>query len=243
LSSRVPVLLSALFLVVALPVAVLVAILSPLIGVVAGVVAGAAFVAWVWRSADASVTTGLSTRRSDASSDPRLHNVLGGLCDTRGVRHPMVLVVEADAGNGAAFGRSPAVPHLLVTRGALDALSRLELEGLLARLLVPFANPNLAGATVMVPVLGLLPARLRRKIQGRFLADQRLLRDDFDAVGLTRYPPGLRGAYLALAPRGTVVPGVRAGAAHLWVAPAFEPGGSTPDNPTLGERIDALGEL
>jgi hypothetical protein len=241
--SRVPVLLSFLFLVVAVPVALVLALLSPVIGIVVGLIAGAAFVTWVWRSADASMTAGLATRRSDEATDPRLHNVLGGLCDTRGVRRPTVLVVDSNAGNGAAYGRSAATPYLLITRGALDSLSRLELEGFLARLIVPFANPQLAGATVIVPVLGLLPGGLRRAVQHRFLADQRWLRDDFDAVGVTRYPPGLRGAYVALEPRATVIPGVRAGAAHLWVTAAFEPGDVTPDNPTLGERIDALGEL
>lgn len=241
--ARVPVILGCVFAVVFVPVFVVLVLVSPLVAVAAGVVLGAAAAALVWARADASVLRGLRARPSDASTDPRLHNVLGGLCDSHGFRRPSVLVVEDPACNGAAFGRRHHQPHLAVTSGAVDGLSRLELEGFLARLLVPFENPALAGATVVVPVLSVLPSGLRARIQAAYLADQRLLRDDFDAARLTRYPPGLQGAYQTLAAGGTVLDGVNPAAAHLWVIPLERATGSSPDNPSLVERVDALGEL
>jgi heat shock protein HtpX len=202
-----------------------------------------------------------AARPSDPERHPRLHNLTAGLCEQAGLPAPRLYVVDGDAANAFAVGREPARSAIVVTRGLLEALNRVELEGVVAHELahIQSRGARLASATV---ILGGLPGLLRERGGGglraaaasllaplsapllRFGAQPRRLLDaDQSAAYLTRYPPGLISALRKLAAAAGELPG-RPGLDHLWlVAPEPPSPGAVSTHPPLEERIAALREL
>ncbi|HEY2960711.1 MAG TPA: M48 family metalloprotease [Actinomycetota bacterium] len=199
-------------------------------------------------------------RPSDPGRHPRLHNLTAGLCEQAGLPVPRLYVVDVDAANAFAVGRDPARSAVVVTRGLLEALNRVELEGVVAHELahVDSHGARLASATV---VLGGLPGLLRERggglrpaaaallapLAARLLRlgapPRRLLDADQSAAYLTRYPPGLIGALRKVTAAAGPLPG-RPGLDHLWlVAPEPPLPGALPTHPPLEERLDALREM
>jgi heat shock protein HtpX len=156
-----------------------------------------------------------------------------------GISHPRLMVVETAARNAFVVGLNPRSTTFVVTRGLLDHLSRIELEGIVARQLALVKSGQTALATVVAAIAPLWSSAPRR-----LLVDRADLLADLDAVTTTRYPPGLIGAlqsvavapHLAAAPRWT---------RHLWiedpVAPADGRAGSI--HSSIDERIATLREL
>ena len=231
--------LPALLLVVALAlvgVPLLVAVLLP-------VLAAVALGAWLIRSSEQAVIGGLSLHPATEADQPRLFNMVDGLCDSHGFRHPALFVIDDDARNAVVFGRRGDRASIAVTRGWLEAVSRMGLEGFLARELARCDHPGLPMATVAVSVARVLPGGLRAGLLRRITGPHRAMLDDFEAVRLTRYPPGLAEALATLAEGSAVVRGAVPSSAPLWVAPPVAGrsvlGAVTP----LDIRVDALREL
>ena len=139
--------------VVALPVVVLAVVLAlvgvPIIWAVAlALVAGGAGAVYLLSSSDKAATGALVLRPATEASHPRLFNMVDGLCDSHGFRHPNLFVIEDDARNSLVFGRRADATSLAITSGYLDALSRMGLEGLLARELARANSPGMPAATV-----------------------------------------------------------------------------------------------
>ncbi|HET8787453.1 MAG TPA: M48 family metalloprotease [Actinomycetes bacterium] len=161
---------------------------------------------------------------------PRYHNLVEGLSQAAGLPVPRLYVVDSDAANAFSVGRDPSRSALVVTRGLLTTLNRVELEGVLAHELNHIWSWGARLATLGV-ALGRVPGLLR------LLAPPRR---EFDAdeggARLTRYPPGLVSALRKLASGGQPPdgPGLR----HLWI---MAPGDAT--HPPVDERIAALHEL
>lgn len=139
--------------------------------------------------------------RSLVDSD-RFDNQVDGLTLSAGIRRPEVYVLNtADLD---AFAVSHNFHHsVIVTRGMVDSLSVVQLEGLVGALMVRLRDGDAEVATVHTalfevpviggwyrPVLGLVAPF----VTGPMLSDTRDLLADQRAVSLTRYPPGLRGA-------------------------------------------------
>jgi heat shock protein HtpX len=238
--------------VVVLPVVALIVVLAlvgmPLVvAIVVPLVAGAAGAAYLLTSSDKATVGALVLRPATEAGQPRLYNMVDGLCDSHGFRRPNLFVIDDEARNSLVFGRRSDAASLAITSGYLDALSRIGLEGLLARELARTNSVSLPAATVAVSVGRVLPGGLHRGLVRRVLGAQRLQIDDFDAVGYTRYPPGLAEALATQAAGRVDVRGAVPRSAHLWVASPVAPG-ATPDT-DLGEsasldiRVDALREL
>ncbi|HEV8649399.1 MAG TPA: M48 family metalloprotease [Actinomycetes bacterium] len=204
---------------------------------------------------------------ADPDRDPRYHNLVQGLSETAGLPVPRLYVVDARAANAFAVGRGPAHSALVVTRGLLATLNRVELEGVLAHELAHVHSGAARLGTVAV-VLGGAPGLLResRRRGGSpllgaaavALAPLALLMRlaaparrelDADETGayLTRYPPGLIGALGKLG-SGPDRPGTQPGLDHLWIV-APEPAGDQwlqrmyRTHPPVEERVAALREL
>lgn len=241
---RVPVLLGAIGVVFAVVVTLLLVLLiPPLVALIVGVVVGAAVAAAVYVRSESAVLGSLRPRVVDEDDEPRLHNMIDGLCDSHGFRRPTLAVIDDPARNALVYGRSPDRVTLVVTSGLRDVLSRMELEGLLARELSLATHEALPGATVIVPVLAALPEGLRAKVLAWLLGEHRLMLDDFEAVRFTRYPPGLAAALDTLSDASTFVAGSGRNAGHLWVAPPVDEGSPAPTQPTIDARSAALREL
>ncbi len=160
---------------------------------------------WTWRSAPGRVARAVGARPSEEVDHPRLHNLVDGLCASMGLSRPTIFVVEHDVPNAMAVGRDASTACLIVTSGLEQALSLVQLEGVLAHELVHVKRGDivLAGmAAVALAPWSLVVGVSRAGDQvhalvgpGReFTADQR-------AAAVVRYPPGIGSALEMMAER------------------------------------------
>jgi len=108
-----------------------------IVAAIAGVVLGVTIVVLLFHQSDALVLKGLRVQNADARTQPRVLNVLDGLCDSHGFRKPTVVIVDDPARNACGFGRRAHHSTLALTSGLVDNVDRLQLEGVLARVLGP----------------------------------------------------------------------------------------------------------
>ena len=163
------------------------------------------------------------TRPADLRREARLLNLVEGLAPGAGLPRPAVLVVDDDAPNALALGRDGRRGVIVVSTGLLERLDRMQLEAVIAYLLVRIRDGASAGATVS---LAFRPSRPPEAAPLE-VADSR-------AVTLTRYPPALASALEVLAAAGPAAPRQASPVlGPLWVVP---PG----DRASAAERVDAL---
>ena len=215
-----------------------------LVGILVALVLAGALAVYLWRGGTAAARRALGGRPADPERDARLVNLVDGLAGANGVPVPELIVIDDAAPNALSYGLDARHATVAVTTGLLERLSRVELEGVVAREIARIKSHETRPETVAVAVLQLAgPIRpwadhVRRMAVG----DGGLVVADTQGVHLTRYPPGLANA---LAHLGADASAVRAGSratAHLWLEPPA--GGSTVDvHPPLEERIEALREL
>ncbi len=151
---------------------------------------------------------GAGSGPSDAGGQPRLENVVDGVCLLVGIPAPALAVVPTAAANATAFGRRPDRSTLVVTQGLLDTLNRIELEAVVARLLTQIRDGRAAYLSTAVTTVG-LPALLWPAlwplVQARTEREASTgndFDDDAEAVRLTRYPPGLADALETMSAAG-----------------------------------------
>lgn len=205
------------------------------------IIAGAVIVWLLPRRADGLVLRALPTAPLDEARAPRMHNVLSGLCDTYGYRRPEVVLIDDPAINAVAFGRKPDRAVLAVTRGLVDGLDRMQLEGVLARELAAINAPTRPAATAAVAARPFVPESYVRARLARMVDRADPVRFDFDGVKLTRYPPGLADALEHIATHGSAIRNANPAARHLWLVDPI-PGASGGDW-DVNTRVDALREL
>jgi heat shock protein HtpX len=202
------------------------------LAVVPAVVAGAAAAAWLWHDAEGRALRALGARTATERDEARLHNLVEGLCARAGLPKPGLHVVDDRGVDAAALGRDARRSSVVVTRGLLDALDRVELEGLLALELALIRRHE-----TRLPTLAVGLGRLGPAIVGLAIGPgDRDAPADAAGVALTRYPPGLLHALEKVAASPSAAAGSRP-AGHLWLSAA------RPHAPSLDERIAALREL
>jgi heat shock protein HtpX len=236
--------------------AVVVAVVVGVIGWLAGLgllalvpaVVLAVLAVWVANATCERVTLrSIGATPSPPERDLRLHNLVEGLCVAAGLPKPRLHVVDDPALNACAVGRGPRTASVVVTRGLLESMDRIELEAVLAHELARVRDHDTLPATLAVVLVG-FPALagpigrpfhpLVRAGMRRCVGPRRTFEADVAAVDLTRYPPGLIAALGRIQQEGSAVPSASVATAPLWIAPAD--GG---DDPPLQVRIAALREL
>jgi heat shock protein HtpX len=95
-------------------------------------------------------------RQVSAEEQPRLHNIVEGLCIAAGLPMPRVYIVDDPAPNAFATGRNPRHAAIAVTTGLLDKMSRIELEGVLAHELSHIKNYDILVSTIAVTLVGVI---------------------------------------------------------------------------------------
>lgn len=234
-------------------VGVLLAVLvSVILGALALVLLGAGWVLFVqsaFAGAQDRVVSGIG-REVGRDELPGFRNALEGVALLTGVAEPAIRLVDSPAANAmAAAGTDDST--VVVTSGILEHGSPVESEVLAAELLCRVRDGSARYATL---VSGLPPAvRLAAGLTEASLAsafgDQWALRGDFDAVSVTRYPPGLISAFEKMQDRGTEVAGAPPSTAAMWIAPAVGREAGVAEavdrvaNQPISYRIDALREL
>jgi heat shock protein HtpX len=220
--------------------------LPVVVAAVAGVVVGVTIAALLFHQADSLVLKGLRVQSADARTQPRVLNVLDGLCDSHGFRKPAVMIIDDSARNACGFGRHEHHGTLALTSGLVQSLDRLQLEGVLARELTALADKSRPAATTAVSLRRFLPRRMGEAVVQRVQGEERAVRDDFEAVRYTRYPPGLAAALAAIDAGSTTVAGANRAARHLWIVDPTEDSSSDErarDPWPVDVRVAALREL
>lgn len=242
----------------AIPAALIGAILMALLpgpwwlGLFLGVAIAAAVVTIRFLSADHRILGSLGGGLLRADGLERLQNLVQGLSLAGGVEEPSVTVLSDEARNAMVM-RHRGRNHLVVTQGLLGSLGVVELEGVVAESLVRLKNGDAEAATAAAALFGrpMLDGPMRAGLQplARFgmkglLADDRDLEADRQAVEITRYPPGLLGAYQAMG-QGELQPKANTeGLSHLWlVDPVAADAPLDRVRAPLDLRIDVLAEF
>ena len=226
--------------------AVTVAVGVPLVvAAVAAVVLGVTIVVLLFHQADALVLKGLRVQNADIRTQPRVLNVLDGLCDSHGFRKPVVMIVDDPARNACGYGRRAHHPTMALTSGLVESLDRLQLEGVLARELTALSAKSRPAATAVVSLRRFLPSRMGDAVVQRVQGDERAIRDDFESVRYTRYPPGLAAALATIDAGPSAVAGANRAARHLWIVDPTDESSSDEreDSWPVTLRVDALREL
>jgi heat shock protein HtpX len=86
--------------------------------------------------------------------EPRLHNIVEGLALAAGIPKPNVYVVPERAPNAFATGRNPEHSSVAVTRGLLDMMNRVELEGVVAHEMSHVRDHDILVGTVVATLVG-----------------------------------------------------------------------------------------
>lgn len=212
------------------------------IAVLVGLVVGAAFFWLVPRRADQLIVRGLPVADLTEARAPRVYNVIDGLCDTYGYRRPTVTLIDSDAMNAVAYGRQLEQPVLALSRGLIDGLDRMQLEGVLARELALLNDDSRVPLTAAVAMSPFVPSSMVRRAISTLAGEEAAVRRDMQAAQLTRYPPGLAAALQSISERGARIEGANGAARHLWLVDPLDAGGTT-DGWALEARVDALREL
>ncbi len=157
----------------------------------------------------------------------RFDNMVDALTLTAGIRRPEIYVLDDPGLNALAVSRS--FRHtILVTRGLIEALSVVELEGVVAALMVRLRNGDAESATLATVLFGLpaiggwyqpLLQTVAAPVIGPLMPEARDLMADRQAVSLTRYPPGLLGALGTVRRLGRPVTDPPRGFDALWLIP------------------------
>jgi Peptidase family M48 len=117
-------------------------------------------------------------------SAPRVENLVEGLCATFGVSHPPLFVVEDPSVNLAMVSTTVGVV-MVVTRGLLESLDLVELEGVVAHGLAHLRLDDVRRGTIAATLPSVLGKdAMRHRLAGR----GRLLRADEVAAATVRYP-------------------------------------------------------
>lgn len=130
---------------VAAPAALLVALAVSLVGAYGAYAAGDRVVLAVSRA-----------RPVTHEQEPRLHNLIEGLSIAAGLPKPRVYVVEDPAPNAFATGRDPEHASIAVTRGLLEKMNRVELEGVVAHELSHVRNRDTKVLMVAATLVGVV---------------------------------------------------------------------------------------
>ena len=115
---------------------------------------GTAFLSY-WKS-DAVALRMSRARAVTPEEQPRLHNLVDGLCIAAGLPKPGVYIVDDPAPNAFATGRNPSHASIAVTTGLLEKLNRMELEGVLAHELSHVKNYDILVSTIAVTLVGVV---------------------------------------------------------------------------------------
>lgn len=103
---------------------------------------------------NASRAREVETPSTDA--EQRLVNVVDEMSIASGIRRPHIWIVPDSAPNAFATGVKPEDAHLAVTEGALDTLSRDELQAVIAHEMGHIANYDVRLMTLLTALVGMV---------------------------------------------------------------------------------------
>jgi heat shock protein HtpX len=109
-----------------------------------------------YRFGDKIVLRATGARLTTPEDNPRLHNIVDGLCIAAGMPKPDVYVIPEQAPNAFATGRNPEHASIAVTQGLMDITNRVELEGVIAHELSHVTNRDVLVGTLVATLVGVV---------------------------------------------------------------------------------------
>ena len=199
---------------------------GPIVGAVVGAVIFVGVALLLWRGATGLALRLIGGRRLEEDEEPRLANLVEGLCATFGVPRPALYLLEDPVPNACTLGRTPSDAALVVTTGLLDRLGLIEMEGVVAHELAHIKRADTVVASVTVGLVApWIALGGSDRLVHRAVGAGREYRADQVAAMTVRYPPGLHDALATIergpAPApGSVFEGRRwAMTRWLWIDP------------------------
>jgi len=119
-----------------------------------GLALAAAMSAGSYFYGDRIVLASTRAREVTPAQEPRLHNIVEGLAIAAGIPKPRVYVVPEQAPNAYATGRDPEHSSIAVTQGLLDAMNRVELEGVVAHEMSHILDRDMLVGTIVATLIG-----------------------------------------------------------------------------------------
>jgi heat shock protein HtpX len=107
-----------------------------------------------YRWGDRVVLASARAKEVTPEQEPRLHNIVEGLCLAAGIPKPRVYVVPEHAPNAFATGRDPEHSSIAVTQGLLDTMNRVEMEGVVAHELSHVRDRDILVGTIVATLVG-----------------------------------------------------------------------------------------
>ncbi|PCH92086.1 zinc metalloprotease HtpX [Candidatus Kaiserbacteria bacterium] len=108
-----------------------------------------------WFSSKIAITAA-GAKIADEKEYRDLHNTIENLAITAGLPKPKIYVINESAPNAFATGRNPENAAIAVTTGLLQALNKVELEGVLAHELSHIGNRDILVMSVVVVLVGFI---------------------------------------------------------------------------------------
>lgn len=127
---------------------------SPIMGLLMAVVLFAIIMLVTYYGGQNIVTTMAGAREVSKPEEPYLHNTVEALSIAAGLPMPKLYIIDTEVPNAFAAGRNPENASITVTRGLLERLDRLELEGVIAHEMAHIRNYDVLLATVAVVLVG-----------------------------------------------------------------------------------------
>jgi Zn-dependent protease with chaperone function len=219
------------------------------IGLLIGPALAAGVIWWVLRNSVDRLLVVLGARALTDLEYPQYDNIVEGLALSTGLVEPELYVIDDSSLNAVSLDWA-GDRAVAITTGLLDACGRIELEGVIAGLLVRLKQGDAERATLGATLFGRpiidssiasIASPLAHLAFGRLFDADREIAGDQGAVSVTRYPPGLSAA-LARIEVGPYEPKrTSPGLQHLWFAPP-RPDAAVPHTP-INWRLDVLSEI
>jgi heat shock protein HtpX len=126
---------------------------GPVGGVIALIIAALLSIG-SYRYGDRIVLASARAKEVSKEEEPRLHNIIEGLSIAAGIPKPRVYVVPEAAPNAFATGRDPEHASVAVTKGLLQMMDRVELEGVIAHELSHVVDRDILVGTIVATLVG-----------------------------------------------------------------------------------------
>lgn len=131
----------------------------------------------------------------EKKDSPELYRIVENLSITAGLPMPKIYIIEERQPNAFATGRNAKHAVVAVTRGILEKLDRVELEGVIAHELSHIGNKDMLLSTVIVILVGIVALLSNFFLRISFWGGTR--RDSRDSGGVLLMILGIVAAILA----------------------------------------------
>ena len=149
--------------------------------------AGAAAAIWfaiAYFGSQTMVDLMTGARKVERRTEPDLYNLLENLAISRGLRTPALRIIESDSLNAFATGLHEGQYSITVTRGLMTALTRDELEAVLAHELTHVINKDVRTMVIASIFAGIISVIAELVFRGLFYSRGGGKRDNKNALPL-----------------------------------------------------------